>query len=116
MNGSTYGLIFNDGADGIWLGKYDGNTVRTFERISDFDGVYEDLPLEKFAFVMIENGANDQIVISDISTFEMKEQSPYDDEKHNIVEVTAMLEKLNFPSNGTDNIFRTLLTSSGKMN
>jgi len=104
-----YGLIFNDGADGIWLGMYENGTVTDFQRISDFEEIYDDLPLEKFAFVHVEINNMDQMLIQDISTYEMCHQM-------DLVPITKMLEDLRFPSCDTDRMFRTLLSESGKMN
>ncbi len=109
MGKLVYGLIFNDGADGIWLGKYENGTVRDFARLSDFEDIYDDLPLEKFAFVEVEENNIGQIIVQDISTFEICKRSK-------IEPITKMLEDLRFPSCDSDVVFRTLLKESGKMN
>jgi len=112
---NSYGLIFNDGDNGIWLGLYEEDTIREFSTLSDFDGVYEDLALSKFAFVEVENADEERVMVNDICTFEVGRTGVSDDEV-GIALVTEMLEDLRFPSEDCDDMFRNFLMEAGKTN
>ena len=113
---NSYGLIFRDAEDTIWLGVYENSTVERFYPLSDFNEVYEDLPLEKFAFVEVEEADNDQVWINDINTFEIGKRPNYETEEVETIPVTIMLEDMQFPSNDTDSMFRSFLQEIGKSN
>jgi len=108
-----YGLIFNDGDDGIWMGMYKNGIIREFRTLSDFEGVYDDLALSKFAFVAVKEDDNERVWIKDICTFEIGRQRD-EGEEVGITSVTEMLKDLDFPSEDSDNMFITFLTSAGK--
>jgi len=118
-----YAMIFNDGEDGIWMGKYENGTVREFSTLSDYEGVYMDLPLSKFAFVSVQEGTDDQVWIKDICTFVIGKAPEADVVIDSLEEgaldevpVTYMMEELNFPSDDTDMVFRGFFAEAGKMN
>ncbi len=112
----NYGLIFKDGEDDVWLGKYNNGTIRDFGALTDSEGVYEDLPMEKFAFVKYKESENDRLLISDISTFEIGKSTDHGENEIEPKHVTEMLEAMNFPSEDSDNMFRSFLNAAGKAN
>ena len=116
MNDTNYGLIFKDEEDDIWLGEYKNDTVRKFSMLSDFEDVYGDLALEKFAFVEVKMEANEQIWINDVSSFEIGKREDYETEEVKTVAVTTMLTEMQFPSEDSDNMFRSFLLNAGKSN
>lgn len=110
---TQFGVIFKDDDDDIWLGKYENGTVRDFGSLSDFEGIYYDMELTKFAFVEIKNGENDQVSIRDICKFELGEEP---EPGSYAVPVTRVLEELDFPSESSDAMFGGFLQSAGKAN
>ena len=113
---TQYGLVFRDSEDEIWLGKYENGTIREFGALSDFDGIYEDLELSKFAFVEFMDRDNDQLSLRDICIFEIGKQDEDADEEVDAIAVTEMLRELDFPSEDADGIFESFLASAGKTN
>ena len=113
---TQYGIIFKDDEDGIWLGKYTNGTVREFNPLSDFEGVYDTLELSKVAFVAVQESENEQIWIKDICKFEVGKQSEDLNEEIAIVSVEDMLREFNFPSEDSDSMFGSFLASAGKAN
>ena len=109
------GLIFRDENDDIWLGKYENGTVRVFNPLSDFEGIYDDLELTKIAFVQVDE-KGDQLWIRDVCKFEVGKGDGMMDESLEPVVVTEMLEELDFPSTESDDMFGSFLTASGKAN
>lgn len=113
---NSYGLIFRDDDDYIWLGEYENGTVRNFAMLSDFEDVYGDLALEKFAFVEVSMEPNERMWINDISTFEIGKRLDTETEEVNAVAVTTMLTEMQFPSKDSDQMFISFLSNAGKMN
>ena len=111
-----YGLVFRDDDDEIWLGKYENGTIQAFGALSDFDGIYEELELSKFAFVEIDEGENEQIAIRDICSFEIGKQDESGAEEVDTISVTEMLQEVNFPSEESDSMLGSLLAAGGKSN
>jgi len=111
-----YGLIFKDAADDIWLGKYENGSIKEFGTLSDMEDIYEDLPLEKFAFVEIKEEEFGRLWINDISRFEIGKRSEGSVESIDPKPVTELLTSMNFPSDDCDNMFRSFLHAAGKAN
>jgi len=111
-----YGLIFKDAADDIWLGKYDNGSIKEFGTLSDMEDIYEDLPLEKFAFVELKEEMHGRIWINDVSRFEIGKRDEDSDDSITPKPVTELLKALNFPSDDCDNMFRSFLHAAGKAN
>jgi hypothetical protein len=109
------GIVFRDKNDDIWLGVYEYGSIRNFEQLSDYEGVYEDLPHTKFAFVEVE-AKGEQVLIKDLCMFEMGRGITNDDESIEPATAEFILEDLEFPSKETDDMFGCLLSSAGKAN
>lgn len=118
MNNETenYGLIFRDDEDNIWMGMYENATITSFFPLSDFDNVYGDLALEKFAFVGVQESENEQVWINDINTFEVGKQPNYEKNEVEAIQVETMLAEMKFPSKESDSMFKSFLAEVGKTN
>lgn len=114
MSETKKGIIFRGSDDEIWLGYYENGRVTQFDNISDFENIYEDLPLEKLTIVDVQILENDNIMINDLVTFELGQQLEDGDFVTRTVEY--MLEDLQFPSEDSDNMFGTFLNDIGKSN
>ncbi len=106
------GIIFRSADTEIWLGYFNNGRVTQFDNISDFEGIYQELPLEKLTIVDIKILENDNIMINDLVTFELGQQLETGDFVPRTVEY--MLEDLKFPSEDTDNMFGSFLNDIGK--
>ncbi len=116
-----YGLVFKDENDDVWLGIYENSTIREFGSLSDYEGSYSDLEPSKFAFVEVEEDTNDRLWIKDLHTFEMcqrpgSENIPESEDDPDVVNISAFLLEVEFPSEASDNVFETFLSNSGKAN
>jgi len=112
-----YGLVFRDEEDNIWLGMYEDSTIRAFGPMSDFEGVYENLPLSKFAFVSIKDEGNGRIWINDLHDFEMCAGQDHENaDDPDVISITEFLHEIDFPSDVSNDVFRRFLNESGKAN
>ena len=105
---TKYGIIFNSGIGGIWIGIYVNNTICKFRRDDDRLLNYSTLPDTTFQLVLIDAHDN----IHDISAFSIDKPPSF---VHNeILEQPAVtvLEKLRFPSEESDTVFRDFLAKS----
>ena len=113
----SFGIVFRDANDDIWLGLYENSTIRDFGPLSDFDGFYTDLPYTKFAMVAVREAENEQVLLKDICTFEVgRHKENVYDEDPTPTAVTEMLADMNYPSDETDEMFTSFLGSAGKTN
>ncbi len=104
------GLIFNDGANGIWLGIFENNTIQKFSRIPDENGIYTELSSETFALVTLPTTPDSATSL--ISIFKMVKHPPHDETTINCIAVTQVLENLRFPSSEADDMFRSLIETT----
>ena len=112
-----YGLVFRDEEDDIWLGIYENSTIRAFGPLSDFEDVYVDLPLSKFEFVEVNEDTNERIYINDLFSFEMcRSQDDDNNDAPDVINIVDFLKEIDFPCDGSDDVFRTFLKESGKGN
>ena len=113
---AQYGLVFKDDNDDIWLGRYENGTIREFNPLSDFEGIYNELATSKLAFVEVKDDENKRIWINDICKFEVGKQNEDSNNEIAIVSVEDMLKEFNFPSEDSDSMFGSFLVSAGKTN
>ncbi len=111
------GIIFNDDEQ-VWLGLYEGGTVREFNTLTDYEGVYSNLEETKMVFVEMRFGLDDQVWITDICIFEIGSARDDGEPADNFgdVGVPEMLEQMNFPGDESDLIFQAFLTETRKAN
>ncbi len=114
QNDIKKGVIFRHSDGIIYLGCFENGRVTMFNDISDFDGIYEDMELEKIRLVDVSFGANDSFWIKDLMSFEVGGHNEYGEFIPAPVE--HMLEDLKFPSDETDNMFGSFLVDIGKAN
>jgi len=100
-----YGLIFNNGHDIIYLGLYNEGSISEFNEISDFDGLYTNFPLHKFAFVSVNIDEYENLHILDINNFEIAKQGEGVPIETNI---TVFLEEIEFPSASANEVLLEL--------
>lgn len=112
-----HGIIFNDGEE-VWMGIYGGGTVREFNVLSDYEGVYTDLEESKIAFVEIQHGVEDQVWIKDVCVFEIGRRGTDGEpaEDFGDVGVPEILGEMEFPSDDSDLMFQAFLTETRKAN
>jgi len=108
------GIIFRDEEDQIWLGKYEDGTIKSFESLADYEGFYDDLPLERLVFVEIDE-QGEQLWIKDLFTFTVGKDDGTNEDIDPVV-ITQVLEDLGFPSEESDDMFASFLTAAGKAN
>ncbi len=111
-NDTKTGFIFKDQDDEIHLGIFENGSVASFERISDWERIYDNLLRTKIAVVEVEYTINAQISIKDLCTLEITRT----DDEHDTVEITQLLEELKFPSEAADDMFASFVQSTGRGN
>lgn len=108
---SCCGLIFNDAAGGIWLGKYTNGDVPLFNRLTEHSEEYRTLPPTEFKLVEVEEDENGKVVLHDIKSYPLsKHDSLSTNEQHTVpLQATQLLESLRFPSDEANNMLRQFL-------
>lgn len=107
------GVVFRSKENEIFLGYFDNGRISIFNNISDSDGIYNALPLEKIHLVDVSFGDNNNFWIKDIICFEVGSHNEIGEFIPAAVE--DMLSDLHFPSDETDSMFASFLNDIGKM-
>jgi len=106
------GLIFKDD-NGVWLGVLENGSIASFNPVSDFDGVYDELPETKFCVVEIEFLENDNIAINDKTWVEIglakDGKDPAIEGNFESKTISFMLQDMEFPSEDADLMFASLI-------
>lgn len=117
MEVTSYGVMFINEDEEVWIGKYENDTIREFFPFSNYWHVDEDLVPDKFIFVAINEGSSvEEVYVNNICVFEIGRGSMTDDKLISSVTAEMMLNEMEFPSNDTDELFRQFLVESGKTN
>lgn len=99
------GLVFVHPTGTVQLGIFEHGTITEFNEISDYDGIYDNLPDNAFAVVEVIPEENGVVRLKDIKVLVFQHDPHWT--------IADMLEEASFPGPDMDIVFNDLYNKYG---